>query len=440
MNEPGTVDVRPLPSPDPDPDRGPRRTVVAMVAVSVLFLAVAIVWAFVAELDVAVAARGAVVPPSRLQEVQSLEGGIVEVMLVAAGDRVKKGQLLARLDTAQYTANVGESRQHQLAALAGRARADALLSGRSPQFDPAWSREAPELIAKETQLWRDGAHEYESAKAAAREGIAKRRGELAEAQARIVSLQSSLKVAEESFVIEERLFKEGAGARADYLTAQQKLISVRTELDSLHQSLPRLQAGLAEAQASAGEVDGRARAQWGAQRSEFATKVAALGSTLSGQQDKVARRELLSPVDGTVNRVLVPTLGGVAQPGKAILEVVPDEALLLMNVRIRASDIGFVRAGQGAHVRILAYDQSTHGQMDAQVARVGADAITDEKGESYFEVQLSAARDQLKLHGQPLPITPGMPVDAGILTGQRSVMQYLMKPVLRGVQGALQER
>ncbi|OYU92596.1 MAG: hypothetical protein CFE45_22645 [Burkholderiales bacterium PBB5] len=161
---------------------------------------------------------------------------------------------------------------------------------------------------------------------------------------------------------------------------------------------------------------------------------------MGGQQDKVARRALVSPVDGTVNRVLVPTLGGVAQPGKAVLEVVPDESKLLLNVRVRPADIGFIRAGQQAHVRVMAYDSATHGKMNAQVERVGADAVVDEKGEPYFEVQLSAEAGQLKLHGKPLPITPGMPVEVGVLTGQRSVMQYLLKPVLRGVQGALQER
>jgi len=436
----GTVEVRPLPAPHPDPDRGPRRTILAMVGVVALFVVSALVWATVAELDVAVQARGAVTPPSRLQEVQSLEGGIVEQILVAAGETVKKGQLLARLDTAQYTASVGESRQHQLAALAGRARVDALLSGRTPVFDEAWRQEAPELITKEMQLWRDGLREYQSNGAAAREGVVRRRGELTEAQARIEQLLSAVKVGEESFAIEERLFKQGAGARADYLAAQQKLMQQKAELDGLRQSLPRLQAGLAEAQATAAEADARARAQWGAQRSEFETKAAALASTLTGQQDKVTRRELLSPVDGVVNRVLVPTRGGVAVPAKAILEIVPDEAVLLMNARIKPADIGFIRAGQQAHVRVMAYDASTYGKLAAKVERVGADAVVDEKGEPYFEVQLSAARDQLKLHGKPLPITPGMPVDIGILTGQRSVMQYLLKPVLRGVQGALQER
>ena len=435
-----TVDVRPLPAPHPDPDRGPRRTVVAMVGLTLLFIVAAIVWATVAELDVAVQARGVVTAPSRLQEVQSLEGGIVEQMLVGAGQAVKKGQVLARLDTAQYSANLGESRQHYLSALAGRARVEALLAGTAPRFDDAWRREVPELIDKETQLWRDALREYQANGQVTREATQRRRGELVEAKARILTLHAAAKVGEESFAIEERLFTEGAGARADFLTAQQRLMGQKAEIDALQQSLPRLSAGLAEAQATASEADARARAQWGTQRSEFETKAASLVNTLSGQQDKVTRREVVSPVDGVVNRVLIATIGGVAASGKAILEIVPDESRLQMTARIKPADIGFVRPGQHAHVRVLAYDTSSYGKVDAVVERVGADAVLDERNEPYFEMQLTAARDQLKLHGKPLPITPGMPLDVGILTGQRSVMQYLLKPVLRGVQGSLQER
>ena len=435
-----TVEVRPLPAAHPDPDRGPRRTILAMVALVAVFLAVALLWAQLAELDVAVQARGAVISPSRLQEVQSLEGGIVEQMLVAPGDLVQKGQLLARLDTAQVNANLGESRQHQLAALAGRARVEALLSGQPPRFEPDWLREAPELVAKETQLWRDALRESQANGSMLRETVERRRGEQVEAQARSQALLAQVALGEDSLAIEEKLFKQGAGARADYLAAQQRLLAQKGELDALRQSLPRLAAGLAEAQAAALEAQSRARSIWGAQRSDFETKAAALQATMGGQSDKVARRELLSPVDGVVNRVLVPTRGGVALPGKPIIEIVPVEALLLMNVRVRPGDIGFIHNGQQAHVRVASYDSSTFGQLDAVVHRVGADAVVDEKGEAYFEVLLSAERDQLKLHGKPLPVTPGMPVDVGILTGQRSVMQYLLKPVLRSIQGALQER
>ncbi|MDM0111538.1 HlyD family type I secretion periplasmic adaptor subunit [Variovorax sp. J22R133] len=432
--------ARPLPTAHPDPDRGPQRTVLAMVGLVGVFLLVAIVWASVANLDVAVQVKGVVTPPSKLQEVQSLEGGIVEEMLVAPGEKVKKGQLLVRLDTAQYTSGRGESRQRYLAALAGRARTDALLNGGEPLFASSWRAEAPDLIEKETQLWRDGLREFRATVDAAREGSVRRSAELREAQARIQSLAPAIKVGEESFAIEENLFKEGAGARADYLGAQQKLLGQKAELDALRQSIPRLRAGLAEADAQAAQATSRLRAQWGAERSEFETKVTSIAATLEGHEDKVARRELTSPVDGVVNRVLIPTRNGVAQPGKPILEIVPEESMLQMSARVLPVDVGFLRPGQAAHVRVLAYDSATYGQMDATLDRIGADAITDEKGESYFEVQLSAARDQLKLHGKPLAISAGMPLDVSILTGERSVMQYLLKPVLRGVQGALQER
>lgn len=434
------IAMRPLSTPHPDPDQGPRRLALVLVAVLLAFIVVLVTWAALAELDVSAQARGVVVPPSRLQEVQSLEGGIVQELLVQPGQRVKKGQVLARLDTAQTNAEVGESYQQRLAALAARARSEALINGGVPRFDEQLRRDAPALVEKETQLWRDAQREYQANQAAAREAASRRRGELAEAESRIQSLQASMKVAEESFAIEERLFKEGAGARADYLSAQQRLLQLRTELDSVQQSLPRLRAGLAEARAQAAEADARARAQWGTQRAEYDVKVATLGAALGGKQDKAARRDLVSPMDGVVNRILVNTLGGVAQPGKAVLEVVPDEARLQLSARVKPADIGFIRPGQKAHVKMLTYDSGTYGALDAVVERVGADAIVDEKGESYFEVQLTAARDQIKLHGKPLPITPGMPCDVGILTGQRSVLQYLFKPVLRGIQGALQER
>ena len=435
-----STQLRPVAAHHPDPDQGPQRIVLAMVAVIVLFIVMAVGWASYAQLDVAAPGRGAVVPPSRLQEVQSLEGGIVQEMLVGVGDKVKVGQVLARLDTAQVQADLGESRQLRLAALAGRARVDALMGGGAPVFDKALREQAPELVEKEMQLWRDAQREYQSNQAVVREAVQRRRGELAEAESRIQSLQGPLRLAQEAFAIEERLFNEGAGARADFLAAQQRLETQRIDIDSVRQSLPRLRAGLAEAQAQVAESDARARSQWGSQRSEFQTKSATLAATIGGREDKAARREITSPVEGVVNRVLINTRGGVVAPGKPLLEIVPDEPNLLMTVRIKPSDIGFVRAGQPAHVRVLSYDASTHGQMDAEVKNVGADAVVDEKGEAYFDVQLIAARDQLKLHGKPLPITPGMPVEVGILTGQRSVLQYLLKPVLRSFQGALQER
>ena len=432
--------VRPMPDFDPDPEREPRRIIFLMIALIACMLLATLLWAIFAELDVAVNGRGSIIPPSRLQEVQSLEGGIVHQLLVKPGQAVRQGEVLVRLDTVQYDASLGASRQNRYAALAGRARLDALLTDTSPKFDPSWQREAPELIAKESQLWQDARREYEAATSAGREGIERRRSELEEARQRINQLEAGVKLGSESLAIEERLFKQGAGARLDYINAQQRLLQQQTELQAIKSSLPRLAAGLAEAQATAAETRARMRAQWGAQRSEYETKANVLASTVKGQQDVVTRREILAPRDGVINRILVPTLGGVAAPGKTILEIVPDDSEVLISVQVKPADIGFIRVGQTASANVLAYDATTYGRLKAQVVRVGADAVTDERNEPYFEVQLSCDRRQLMSQGRALPITPGMPVEVGILTGKRSVMQYVLKPVLRGLQSSLQER
>ncbi|WP_338845575.1 HlyD family type I secretion periplasmic adaptor subunit [Massilia sp. W12] len=429
-----------MPDYDPDPEREPRRLIRWMIASMTLMLSALLLWAMLAELDVSVNGRGSVTPPSRLQEVQSLEGGIVRELRVAAGQFVRRGELLLRLDTAQYDANLGASQHNRYAALAGRARLDALLNESQPRFDPAWRTAAPDLIAKEQQLWQDAKREYEAAMQAGREGVERRRGELEEARKRIAQLEHSVKLGSESLAIEERLYKQGAGARMDYLNAQQRLLQQQSELDGLKNSLPRLSAGLAEAQAAAAEARARMRAQWGAQRSEYETKVNALASTIKGQQDIVTRRDISAPLDGVINRILTPTIGGVAAPGKTILEIVPAESALLITVRVKPADIGFIRVGQSASANVLAYDAATYGRLAAQVLRVGADALADERGEAYFEVQLSCDARQLQSKGQTLPITPGMPVEVAILTGKRTVMQYLIKPILRGLQSSLQER
>lgn len=426
-------------SPVFDADEGPRRLVVVMVGTLVAFLAVALGWAALAQLDVAVTARGAVVAPSRLQEVASLEGGIVVELLVQPGDVVARGQPLARLDRAQVDADLGESVEGRRGLQAARIRIDALLAGREPDFGTL-ADEAPVLVREERRLWQDAQREYQSSISGAAEGVRRRASELAQARTRIESLVPAEVAGRESLQIEERLYQEGAGARADYLAAQQRWLQQSGELAAVRQSLPGLEAALSEARAQAAEGSSRARAQWGQQRTEVENKLAALGSTLRGREDKAARRELVSPMDGVVNRVLVATRGGVAAPGAAILEIVPNEDALRIDARVKPADIGFIHRGQQAAVRVTSFDASIYGKLDAVVERVGADALIDENKQPYFEVQLHSTRNHLEHQGQRLSISPGMPTEASILTGRRTVMQYLLKPVLKTLGSALQER
>ena len=424
----------------PDADRGPHRAAMVIVSLMMGFLLVTLLWMGFAEINVSVNAVGTVVPPSSVQQVQSLEGGIVRELLVKPGQRVKIGQVLVKLDQAQYVAETGESRQTWLATQAAQARLDGLLSGTTPLFSEELKRDVPELVAQEQRAWQDAMREYQAALGSSGDTVRRESGTLAEAQARIISLQAAVAVAKEGFAIEERLLKEGAGARADFLNAQQKLMSQQAELDGLRQSLPRLEAAISLARSQGSEAASRMRSQWATQRSDLQGRAQALSSVLAGRQDKLSRRELTAPIDGIVNRILIPTKGGVASAGAPILEIVPDETELSLSARVKPADIGFIRVGQTSSVRVLPYDSGIYGKLNAVVDRVGADAILDENKQPYFEVHLKAEAGQIKHAGKPLPVTPGMPIDASILTGERTVLQYLLKPVLKTLDAALQER
>jgi adhesin transport system membrane fusion protein len=422
-----------------DLDAGPRRLILVMLTLFVLFIAVAGGWMALAHIDVAVQARGAVIAPSRLQEVASLEGGIVHRVLVKAGDRVKRGQTLVELNRAQYDADLGESVESRRSLQASRIRYDALLSGGTPDFS-ALEAEAPVLVREERRLWQDASREYQAGLTVASEAVRRREGEIAEARSRIANLVASETSARESLQIEERLYKEGAGARADFLAAQQRWLAQSGELNALRESLPRLSASLAEARAQASETAARSRAVWGAQRTEIEGKLASSATTLKGHEDRLARRDLVSPLDGVVNRVVIATQGGVAQAGAPILEIVPHDDALRISARVKPADIGFIHARQQAAVRVAAFDSAVYGKLDAVIERVGADVLLDENKQPYFEVEMTSARNHLEHNGKQLALSPGMTVDASILTGERTVMQYLLKPVLKTLGVALQER
>ena len=422
-----------------DLDTTPRRLALVLVAALALFCVVALAWMALARIDVAVNARGSVVAPSRVQEVASLEGGIVHRLLVKAGDSVVRGQPLAQLDRAQYAADLGESLQTRRALQAARIRFDALLAGRAPDFSGLEPEAAP-LVREEQRLWQEAWREHQAGQAATAQAVRARAAELQEAHGRIASLQASEASARESLQIEERLLEAGAGARADFLAAQQRWLAQKGELAALRESLPRLQAALAEARAQGAELTARARAQWGVQRTEIEGKLGTLSPQVQGREDRLQRRELLSPMDGVVNRVLIATQGGVAGAGAPILEIVPQDDVLRISARVGPADIGFLHAQQQARVRVAAFDASIYGTLDATVQRVGADVLLDNDKQPYFEVELMAANSHLEHDGKRLALLPGMSVDTSILTGQRTVLQYLLKPVFKTLGTALQER
>lgn len=428
-------------TPHPDHDRGPRRAIYALVGSIAAFLLFAAIWMSWARLDISVQANGKVIPSSRVQEIQSMEGGIIQAIAVKEGQAVKAGDLLARLENLQFNSDLGESRQTYWGTRAALARLDAEIHGRSPVFSRELMEAAPERVAEQQALWRSRKQERENASETLKKQLAQREQELAETHSRIATMETLLVDARESLAMEDKLMKQGAGARSDYLTAKQRLSSLGGDLEAARVSVQRLRAAIQEAHARLAEADSRFIAEASRERSELELKAATTSQQITAQADRVERRELRAPMDGIVNRLLLTTVGGVAQAGQTLMEIVPAEDTLQVSVRVKPADIAFIHPGQKAKIRISAYDSSIFGTLPGRVKRVGADALLDkERQESYFEVILETEHNYLGEASERLSISPGMGADASIVTGKRTLMEYLLKPVVKTLDKSLRER
>lgn len=428
-------------SPHPDFDRGPRRAILILLGTTALFFVLLFAWMSFARLDISVNAVGSVVPSSRVQQIQSMEGGILQALNAREGKAVKKGDVLAVVQNLQFNAEMGESQQGLWGARAALARLDAEARNGAPVFPAELEQSAPDLVREQRNLWQSRRQERENTLETLSRQLAQRQQELAESRARHEALQESMGPAREALAIEEKLAAGGAGARADLLAAQQRYTSQKGELETTRIAIGRIQAAVAEAQARLSETRSRFLTETSKEKNEAELRAATLAEQLTGRSDKVARRELRAPLDGVVNRVLIPTLGGVVKAGETIMEVVPAEEHLLVAARVKPADIAFIKPGQTARVRISAYDSSIFGTLTGQVVRVGADAVVDnDRKETFFEVFLETRRNFLGEASERLTISPGMAADASIQTGKRTMMEYMLKPIVKTFDKSLRER
>ena len=438
--KPTPTQLEPL-SSHHDYDRGPHKAVQYLVGVTALFFVLLLAWMSFAKLDISVNAIGAVVPSSRIQQIQSMEGGILQSIAAHEGSHVKKGDLLATVQNLQFNAELGESQQTYWGAQAALVRLQAEAQNRPPVFPAELEASAPELVREQRTLWQSRRQERENTLDTLSKQLAERQQELAEAKAKHQALNDAIGPAREALAIEEKLAAAGAGARADLLSAQQRYTAQKGEQETTRIAIGRIQSAVQEAQARLVETKSRFATETSKEKNEVELRAATVNQQLTSRNDKVARRDLHASMDGTVNRVLLNTVGGVVKAGETIMEVVPAEDKLLIAARVKPTDIAFIKIGQPAKIRISAYDSSIFGTLAGTVVRVGADAIVDnERKESYFEVFLEAERNFLGLPEERLTISPGMGADASIKTGKRTMMDYMLKPVIKTLDKSLRER
>ena len=397
-----------------------------------------LLWAMFGSIDEVVRGEGKVVPSRQVQVVQSLDGGIVKAISVRSGQLVEQGQVLLTIDSTRFASSLGENNAEFISLLARAARLEALATGQPFQVPERVLKEAPQLGEAERNAREQRTNEINATVNVAREQLRQRQQELRETYANRDQASASCGLTSKELSVTRPLLKSGALSEVDLLRLQRDVARYCGEQRSAEASIGKIQAAIQEAESKVKESELNIRNQARSELSEANTKLATLREGQLALADRVKLAEVRSPVRGTVKTLFNNTVGGVVQPGKDIVEIVPADDTLLLEVRILPRDIGFLHPDQKAEVKFTAYDFSIYGGLEGQVEQIGADTITDEKGNSYYIVKVRTA--QSTLGDQKLAIIPGMVADVHILTGKRTVLQYLLKPILLAKENAFTER
>ena len=408
-----------------------------LLRLALLLIVALVLWASVAEIDIRTQGEARVVPTSQVQIVQSVDGGIVEEILVREGASVQPGQLLAKVDPTRFESSLGESRASQVALRVKALRLQALTRGEAFNVPDDLRREAPQIVAQEQKLHDSRKDELRAQLAVAENQLAQRFQELNEVRARRTQAERGLELALKELSATRPMVATGAVSEVEVLRLEREVARLRGDRDQSIAQISRVQAAIAEAQRRIDEVKLTARNQMSAELSDTLGKLSAMSESRRTLEDKVIKAEIRSPVRGTVKRLLVNTVGAVVQPGKEMFEIVPTDDALILEVRVSPRDIAFLHPNQPAMVKFTAYDYAIYGGLEAEVVNIGADSVIDEKGNAFFIVRVRTGKVSL---GPDLPIIPGMVAQVDILTGKRTVLQYLLKPVLRAKANALSER
>jgi len=407
----------------------------------VIFFIVALIWANFAILDEVTRGEGQVVPSSRTQVIQNLEGGILAEILVRENQIVKQGDILVRIDNIQAEAEVADKRQQYYAARAAIERAEAEIAGApAPNFDKDLFDVAPEMVADQQRLFDARLNQLNGNIAVLESQQAQRKAEVAELRSRRRQLQNSLGVARQQYEIARKLAAENIYPRVEFLRLEREVTDLEGEIRTLNLSIPRAQVAMKEAAERIAAEKSRFRTEATDELNTLRVTLKSLEQVVLSGEDRVKRTEVRAPVRGTVKQVYLNTVGGVIRPGESIMEIVPLDDRLLIEAQIRPADIAFLRPGLKSVVKITAYDFSIYGGLNAQLEQISADTIKNEEGESFYRIYLRTEESTLHHQGKALPIIPGMTAQVEILTGQKSVLAYLLKPILKARDQALRER
>ncbi len=419
-----------------DSPRFARSTVWVVTAL----LIVALLWANFAVLDEVTTGEGKAIPSGKVQTIQNLEGGIVAEIFVREGQIINKGDTLIRLDDTRFLSNQGETEADRLALQARLERLSAEAEGRPIALASEITEKAPNLAEDELALYRARQQRLDSEQHILGEQLRQKQQELEEFRSKQQQYSSSLGLIQQELNMSTPLVASGAISAVEILRLRRSAVEMRGSLNATTLAIPRAQSGVKEIERKLEESQLAFRSEAFKELNEVRTELKKITATSVAIQDRVSRTTVISPVYGIVNQLKVNTIGGVVQPGSDLLEIVPLEDNLLIEAKIRPQDVAFLHPGQKAMVKFSAYDYTIYGGLKAKLELISADTITDEEGKSFYLIQVRTDQSHLGDEEHPLLIIPGMIATVDIITGHKSVLDYMLKPVLKARAEALRER
>ncbi len=400
-----------------------------------------IIWATFARLDEVITAQGSVAPKEQIKVIQHLEGGILEAIMVNEGDVVHKGQILLKLSLGIGRVNRMEKQAELDSLYLSRARLQAQINHQQPLFPDDIAQRHMNMVNAEQKLFSSSRQKLAKSIAVADEKSNQKQLEIRELQARLNALYKDKKIQQEQVTITASLYKKGLTSRLEHLEKKALLEKISGQISILKKSIPRAKSAYSLALAEKDEVIEKFYNASSKDLNKTEQLISRISELLAKANDQVLRTEIQSPIEGIVKKMRYTTIHGVIKAGDAIMEIVPNSDNLIIEARLNPVDRGYVEEGQQATIKVSTYDYSRYGGIKGKVIHIGADTLTDQNtGQSYFEVNINTEKNYLGANKNDLAITPGMEASIDIHTGTKTVLQYLIQPVLKIKNEAFRER
>lgn len=405
----------------------------SLLILTITFLAVALLsWAAISKIDEVVKAQGKVVPSAHVQIIQSLEGGILESLAVVEGQVVKKGQALLQIDDTSALSLLGEQNVNRYALQAKADRLNALINADQIVRYSDELNDFPDLKVHETDLFQNHIQERNAKLRQLEIEVESARNDLLSAKTEFNSLRSNLSLAKQQLALNKKAADGGVISQVDYLAEQRKYNEVLNKVNTTRILIQTQSGKVNEAEKKLEEFVKNDKSKLLEERSEVETKLSALKAKSASAEEQLARTDIKAPIDGVVKKIYINTIGGVIKPGEPILEVVPSEENLLIEVKVKPKDIGFIRPELAAMVKVTAYDFSKFGGLDGKVEYVSPDSTTDAKDRSFYTVRIRTQNNSLAdKSGREYSIIPGMQTEVNIVVAETSVLNYIFEPLLK---------